>query len=389
MTSIIFIHGTGGRGKAYGNTFYKIEKKLNKLRPEFKLVDCLWGDVLGTKLKAAGASIPDYNSTGGKANLEQDYSIELWEQLYQDPLYEIRLLSLNRSQKPKLGDPWQELKKQFDEAGIAKVVEEAREFVTGEKCEPYSDLLQITPESLDECYSAISRAIVAQAITLEKQKGNYPLIRFDRELRDRTVESIYEFFTQQTQEKGVIGDFIKNRFFLQPLKQLGTKLLQEKRGILTDRFYPFIGDIILYQAKGERICDFIKNRISEIDSLPVILLAHSLGGIACVELLIKYNLPKVKLLITVGSQAPFFYELDALQSLSNSERLPEHFPQWLNIYDRRDILSYIGDREGLFPGRVEDVEVDNQQPFPEAHSAYWYTESTWKTILEKISRISQ
>jgi hypothetical protein len=116
----------------------------------------------------------------------------------------------------------------------------------------------------------------------------------------------------------------------------------------------------------------------------VVLLAHSLGGIACVDLLIEEDLThKVAGLITVGSQAPFFYEIGALQTLPYGQPLPAHFPaRWLNIYALRDFLSYVGDQPGIFPGRVVDVLVNNQQPFPEAHGAYWANDETWKAIAE-------
>ena len=152
-----------------------------------------------------------------------------------------------------------------------------------------------------------------------------------------------------------------------------------------DGTYPFAGDILVYQAKGKRIREFIRSQIEneQVES-PIVLLAHSLGGIACVDLLIEQDLrDKVQCLITVGSQAPFLYEIDALQALSYGDPLPDHFPRWLNIYDPRDFLSYIGDCEGLFPGKMTDVQVDNRQPFPEAHGAYWANEQTW-TAIEKV-----
>lgn len=83
-------------------------------------------------------------------------------------------------------------------------------------------------------------------------------------------------------------------------------------------------------------------------------------------------------MVTVGSQAPFFYEIDALASLSYGEPLPSYFPAWLNIYDGRDFLSYIG--AGVFPGRVTDQRVDNGQPFPQAHSAYWRNDAVWQHV---------
>ncbi len=115
------------------------------------------------------------------------------------------------------------------------------------------------------------------------------------------------------------------------------------------------------------------------------LLAHSLGGVACVDLLVKEHIESVSLLITVGSQAPFLYEIGALNSLLYGERLPKNFPPWLNIYDQRDLLSYICGP--VFP-RTEtplwDVPVDSKQPFPRAHSAYWTNVAVWKTIVSKL-----
>ena len=119
---------------------------------------------------------------------------------------------------------------------------------------------------------------------------------------------------------------------------------------------------------------------------PVVLLGHSLGGIACVDLLVEEPLEKVKLLVTVGSQSPLFYEMDALQSLRYGQPLPDHFPKkWLNIFDRRDFLSYIGAQ--VFPDplqRIEDIEVNNRRPFPQSHGAYWANDQTWKAIIPRL-----
>jgi hypothetical protein len=90
----------------------------------------------------------------------------------------------------------------------------------------------------------------------------------------------------------------------------------------------------------------------------------------------------VALLVTVGSQAPFFYEVDALSSLQFGEPLPPHFPRWLNIYDLSDILSYEGKR--IFPGRVDDVVVSSGQPFPRSHLAYWDNAATWDAVAPRL-----
>ena len=118
---------------------------------------------------------------------------------------------------------------------------------------------------------------------------------------------------------------------------------------------------------------------------PVVILAHSLGGVACVELLASEPMPQVEMLVTAGSQAPFFYELGALGSLRFGQPLPDHFPRWLNIYDRCDFLSFVGtpvfqDRMN----RLEDVEVNNRQPFPWSHTSYWRNRQTWDAITARL-----
>ena len=151
-----------------------------------------------------------------------------------------------------------------------------------------------------------------------------------------------------------------------------------------DGVSPVAGDILLYQARGKGLRDFIRERIQATRA--EVILAHSLGGVACVDLLIEKPEPSVKLLITAGSQAPYFYEINALQSLEFNatpatppeSRLPPEFPRWLNLYDRRDFLSFVG--AGLFGARVTDVLVNNRQPFPHSHGAYWTNEQTWDAI---------
>lgn len=115
----------------------------------------------------------------------------------------------------------------------------------------------------------------------------------------------------------------------------------------------------------------------------MVVVGHSLGGIIALDTLVAAPLPHVQLLVTVGSQGPFLYESGALPGLAHPEPLPRHVPDWLNVYDRRDLLGYLG--AGLFPDRVTDVEVDNRQPFPAAHSAYWTNPAVYREIAARLS----
>ncbi|MEH2439361.1 hypothetical protein [Nostoc sp.] len=390
MTTVIFVHGTGIREREYNETFQVIEQKIHAQRPDIKVAPCLWG-ALGAKFNENRASVPLEDATLALSPGEEDAEIVLWEQLYRDPLYELRLFSLLpiESGNPfgeQPGDILQsrvasftltsELEANLQEAGIAEVFEQAREATI--HSEPYHRaLLTVSESDLSEYYIPIVRAIVAQAMFISQQQEKFPPILTDAQLRDDVVELLT--LALGDAELG-LGDW-----FLKPLVELaqrgGTNYIRGNRLELTDKISPMPGDILLYLTRGEKIREFIKQQIEEAEP-PVVLIAHSLGGIACVDLLVQQQLSQVELLVTVGSQAPFLYEINALYSLEYGQLLPEHFPEWLNIYDLRDFLSYVG--KNIFPDRVQDVRVDSRQPFPRSHGAYWTNAKTWEAIISRL-----
>jgi pimeloyl-ACP methyl ester carboxylesterase len=169
---------------------------------------------------------------------------------------------------------------------------------------------------------------------------------------------------------------------------LTTRYVLSRRGRYTKAIVPFVGDTLTYEAHGEGIRGEIEHSIDEAQKREpngkIVLLGHSLGGIACVDLLAMsaQRRSQVVKLITVGSQAPLLFEMNALKGCPNRRPLPAGFPDWLNVFDRRDFLSYIAEKifKGKGPKSVTDVPVDSRQPFPESHSAYWTNPDTWTAI---------
>lgn len=244
----------------------------------------------------------------------------------------------------------------------------------------YNQVLQnVSESSFTEYSNAVARAIVAEAMLIYEQQEKYSPILTDAGLRDQVVGLISLALNEE--ELGIGG------WVLGQLQRLAlpavTNYVEGKRGSVTNQISPIPCDILLYQARGRKIRDFIQN-IIEAAEPPTVLITHSLGGIACVDLLIEKSFPEVAHLVTVGSQAPFVYEINALYSLEFGQSLPEHFPKWLNIYDQRDFLSYIGSKifnEPNKPKKVKDVEVFSKQPFPRSHGAYWTNPRTWEVII--------
>jgi hypothetical protein len=397
MATVVFVHGTGVREPAYRGTLQRIEEEVHKIRSDLIIAPCLWGDSLGAKLYAKGLSIPLYDSTLGPGAVEEDaYEVALWRMLYQDPLYELRVLSLGAMEaadfipgKETPGEyldqkvcsmiPSPTLQATLTQAGIHQVFDEARQAIVDSA--PYRDALRKAPQELSPYRAAIARAIVATAMAQCEQQQQYPTILTDAALRNEVAKSLGSELGDADLS---IGGWVAKQLFGLALKLGVMNHVQRRRGAITDATYPFAGDVLLYQARGGAIRDFIRDCILQAEP-PVVLLGHSLGGIACVDLLVMQSLPQVVLLVTVGSQASFLYEINALHSLSYGEPLPLHFPQqWLNIYDLRDLLSYVG--ATLFDARVQDVLVDSRQPFPRAHSAYWDNPTTWKAIRQALNR---
>jgi hypothetical protein len=405
MTTVVFVHGTGVRVSAdkdrFWATFGLVSSKLHKHveRPDLNVVPCFWGNELGAKLQAEGASIPEYDTARGfEAVEDEDYEISLWRLLYQDPLYELRVLSLRTDQKmnftlrsPSLMSQLDHelrnfvvthtLRVKLEETGLIDVFRDAQQLIIHSPV--YYDIVQSESPTLDEYRAAIARAIVAQAILLSEERQRLVTLTLDATLRNEIITLLIAVLGDAGRS---IGGVVRKLVIANPL----TLYLRRWRGKKIDETHPFPGDILLYQARGEPIRQHIQKCIEQAakDDPNIILLAHSLGGIACVDLLVLQESVRnhVKLLVTVGSQTPFLYEIGALYSLPFGEKLPVNFPKWLNIYDLNDFLSYIGDKDRLFRGQaqIRDVCVDSREPFPYAHSAYWKNDATWKAIAAEI-----
>jgi pimeloyl-ACP methyl ester carboxylesterase len=176
--------------------------------------------------------------------------------------------------------------------------------------------------------------------------------------------------------------YARSSFLVNLFKRAATRSLRKHRDGLSGGAALPVGDILLYQARGSEVREFIRDKIQKA-APPVTVVAHSLGGIACVDLLALPNPPGVHRLVTAGSQSPLLYEIGALFSLKPPAPLPQGFPPWLNFYDRNDFLSYVAER---LWGKcaVNDFEIESGDPFPDSHSAYFANQVVWNKIRKFI-----
>jgi hypothetical protein len=394
MTTLLFVHGTGVRKTAYDETLAAIRAQV-KDWPGVQLEGCLWGDDHGVRLHAGGASVPTYEATRAvDEGAALDPELARWTLLYRDSLGELRLLAIAAGPPPAVpvgGEPGQELLDEVDAfdrpgrlaprlhellvtAGLREAFDDARGWVIAQAA--CRDALRGATDPFSEYRYAVARAVVAEAIACRRAAGHDPDVGLDVGLRDELVDEIVAELGHG--DRGLAGRLGRHAWQLAiavgapAVSGLGTFGASFHRGRLTDAAALQIGDILLYQARGEAIRGAIAGAIRAA-APPVVVVAHSLGGIAAVDLLALDGAARrgVARLVTVGSQAPFLYELGALVSLPYGRGLPPDFPPWLNLYDLNDYLSYVGNARGLFGDRVIDKQIMSGQPFPAAHGAYW------------------
>lgn len=416
MVTLLFVHGTGVREPAYSTALERIRAKVAARRPDVRVEPCDWGSALGSHLRAGGASIPGFVTQNGKGPAPpaaEDEEVARWALLYADPLAELDFYALTAAAAPApflpgavaRGDTlladltWLPkhdlLRMAWADAGLDVPLAQA------------ADALATAPElrraaAVDgDAASALprltARALVAHALNRsDGDAGRLPAERRD-ELVDRLTDALGGDVRSIPEAVSAAVRFSARLFEI----ALGNRLAVAHRTAWSSRSVGFFGDIVRYLVRGEAVRAFVAEAVRAQPG-PVVLLGHSLGGIVSFDLLASGTLldgtatgadprpGKVAALVTVGSQAPLLYELDALPSRPFGSGLPAGFPPWVNVYDRRDLLSY--QAAPVFDTNVtdvRDVEVDNRQPVSAAHSSYWGNEQLYTALCGVLDRATR
>jgi hypothetical protein len=397
MTTVLFIHGTGVRERKYLSTLAQIKNGLGEVRPGLAALGCYWGEI-GAELRADGASFsfdpaarsrqrPASAASGAGAVPEREKELAHWACLLVDPLFEIRLhefavppqrsyVAATTLADKVRGLPTEPgLAAEVASMGLTEAFATAVTDVTGSA--EFKSAFDGVRTASEATRRLLARAVVAQCLAIASDTAGADLTG---EERDQLVGAVAAAFGVPDHGIGDrVGEFSKNLAF----SAGGPWLRGHRRDYIES-----VADILLYQARGEAIRRFVRDRIREVPG-PVVLLAHSLGGIVAFDLLAgaaAADLDRVRLLVTVGSQVPLLYELGALSSgIGYPAGLPERFaPRWVNVYDPHDLLAYAGST--LFRDGCRDLPIDTGTPFPTAHWAYWRPKSGLYRRLAEIMR---
>jgi hypothetical protein len=398
MGSLVVIHGTGVRAAAYDATFEVASAKVRLARGEtLKPARCYWGDA-GANLPKDPLCLPREIDYRGVGLVKSDISAEDWAVLYDDPMRELEQLPVTGAGRGK--SEIQELAGHIRTvAASAALVEALDEIAASAEWEParttvvndaaFLPAVQRAPSDSTRFRATVARAIVAE-MTRRLLSAARPVP--DDELRGAWLNLIVDLLRPSGEPATMldsrgVGE-VKQRVagaLGWGAQWLAAGFVERKRMVESETIGAVVGDIVRYQAPrgGDAIREIVVKSIRGAEK-PRYILAHSLGSVAAVDTLVLEKDLEVERLITIGSPAGVFYELNALYSLSNADRLPEHFPKWTNIYDPRDLISYIAHRTFHYDDRISDVPHESGQPLAAAHSAYWASRRAWASIWKVI-----
>ena len=206
-TNFVFVHGTGVRQPAYDATLKKIDQHLKDKNQAYQVHECYWGEENGSKLNEGGKSIPtfDTNRSIDGSLSEEDYKVGLWNLLYQDPLFELEILSLRESESPYIPrqetagkvleqtlenfNPSQTLLDQLAEAGINEdVFMQAKENILGDNT--YQNAIYQAHPPLGDYRFAIAKALVAQSTIFVSTQDGAQALCFTGKRCDQIVDQI-------------------------------------------------------------------------------------------------------------------------------------------------------------------------------------------------------
>jgi hypothetical protein len=403
---ILFVHGTGVRRQRFDAQFELVCRQLGDRLSDVEFTPCYWGDDYGASLAVGGESIPARRGSRAAVGDESsasplDQEAAEWSLLLVDPWCELRVLAEVGGDD---GDGMPGVQAEGDRvasrlAGFPRDLPEADAVTMLLRstllAEYYPDALAQVAKSAEfaeacgrardvvaarEVASAAARAITAGLLGAA---GADAACTGDD--RDRLVGLLVDRLGGAVRVPGGRVAAVLGKLALRLTTQ---PVLDYWRRPLTEGAVPALGDILRYQARGGPLRKFLERQIT-LGEGPTVVIGHSLGGIALVDLLARAAtrqavVPDVRLLVTVGSQAPFLHELGALVGLSPGASLPPGFPTWLNIFDRQDLLAF--QAAPIFSGdtRVRDCEVSSRQPFPVCHGAYWKVAAVYDEIVAAL-----
>ncbi|OPC84384.1 hypothetical protein B4N89_28760 [Embleya scabrispora] len=402
MTTLVFVHGTGVRDVTDSAAVRTITARVAARLPGVRVEPVDWGAAFGVEVSPELRTligIADPAECGPAAEVDpEEAELRLWAVLERHPRHELREVAAGVAPGGRRTEAAEDLRWAvehdvvgIDLAAVLPGVPPEWPDVFAAAARDVADSAEFTGavEALaaGADYDVIGRAVVAGFEQALAARPGAPSA-WSPEWRDTLVAAVRDACGGTTAGGTWVG-----RTFKSGLMYASWPLQNTLRGGTLGNSVPAIGDILHYQAHGATLRAYLAARIARIEG-PVVLLAHSLGGIASFETLAeaagpdtperrRHPLPGVRALITVGSQIGYLGAVGALATHPAQAEPPSRLSiPWTNVWNARDWLSFRA--APVFGTAVRDVEVRVRRPFPRSHGAYWRCPRLYDEIARAV-----
>lgn len=409
---LYFVHGTGVREAGFRQTLSDLDKNLPKYGLGIPVSGRSWGVELGVRVSDAwiAGMIPREGAAKGLVPTEPEVEGALWAQLMDDPLFELRLMTLIGGApievEPGAEPPATILKARLDAldvpAPVGGVTSAALHAAAVQLAteEGWSETLTLAASKAGQAgdpalVAAVARAVVALSLAQARgEPGAGPDALYLTDERAALVDQVALALSGEA--KGLMPNWI-----LDPLKKWAeakaTAYGARRRTGLMNAVSPGMGDIVYSQRRGD---DVLAQLRKDIEAIPgqVAVLGHSLGGEHLMNLLLQSPPKNVVKLVTVASQVAYFTACDSMRDLrlplepgkrdplDPPLRLPAGFPTWVNFFDRNDFLSFRAEPCFVGGGGVTDEEITSGVPFPDSHGAYFRAPDFYRRLVACLKK---
>lgn len=380
--TLIYTHGTGTRKAAFDKDWSQFKLMAHDYGfDDVKLVPCDWGSVYRTGIpdpKLVRSVIP-----GEELLSQADAQARL---LLRDPLFELRLAGMFAMETPATKTSAGSVQAALSHGswdGLAPVGVPPRTLTAACRLVANSDELAaaevaVPPASPGQVRRAAARAALALARSRSYRWGGsaYPDISRPTVSDDDPIGELAET---------IGGDDATPPPWADALEGFARGAAWP-RDCSTQRAAEFFADVFWYVRSSQVIAGELAREVRTAQTRPpVVLVAHSLGGIAAIDLLSNPRRArdlKVDMLVTFGTQAGLVFAMDAMRYFRLREPVapPDPVPFWLNFHGSGDLLSFkIAPLTELAVDH-DDVPVDFTKMFPGSHGEYITLDLFWHRI---------
>lgn len=129
---------------------------------------------------------------------------------------------------------------------------------------------------------------------------------------------------------------------------------QHATGISSEFIRIFLSDVFLYVNRSRVRAEIDRIVGKGLSDQPTVVVAHSLGSVVAYNLL-KGRKSQIPLLVTIGSPLGIRAVINPFQPV----RRPDGVEQWINAYDRRDVVALVPLDDKNFPVRPAIINIGN------------------------------